>query len=72
MEDTAVRSLACATILQAVKDFAHGTAAQKNAVLKDLRSKWMDFFSDGTSVMVADQLEANPKEIIARVLAQVE
>ena len=62
-----IRSLTSAIMLQAVKDFARGSAKNRQAILKDLRSKWMDFISDGFSLIVAEQLEKHPEEIIARM-----
>ena len=62
-----IRSLTSAIMLQAVKDFARGSAKIRQAILKDLRSKWMDFISDGFSLIVAEQLEKHPEEIIARM-----
>lgn len=69
MTDQSIRNLACAIIMQAVKDYfeANTTDKQRNAILKDLRSSRMDFISNGTSVIVAEQLELHPKEIAARM-----
>ena len=67
MNDFNIRNLACAIIMQAVKDFVNGTEKQRKAILKDLRSAYMDLISNGTSVVVADQLELCPEEIAARL-----
>ena len=69
MNNSDVRNLACAITLQAAKDyFATGvTQAKRQAILKELRSSWMDFITDGTSIAVADQLELRPDEIRARL-----
>lgn len=74
MNDAQMRNLACAITMQAVKDyFAKGvTAKQQESILCDLRSKWMDFITDGTSVAVANQLELHPDEIRERVHRDVE
>lgn len=79
MTDKNIHNLACAIILQAVRDYftkeKYATkektkekfAQKRKAILKDLRSKRMDFLSDGLSVVVAEKLESNPKEIRARL-----
>ena len=69
MTTSAIRQLVCAITMQAVRDyFATGVTAKKQqSILRDLRSKWMDFITDGTSVAVADQLELHPDEIRKRV-----
>jgi hypothetical protein len=79
MTDKNIHNLACAIILQAVRDYFHKEkyftkektekmfAKKRKAILKDLRSKRMDFLSGGLSVVVAEKLEKNPKEIRARL-----
>ena len=69
MNDTSIRNLACAIILQAVKDYFEDgiTDKQRKAILKDLRSPYMDTLSNGTSVIVAEQLEQHPEEIAVRL-----
>ena len=45
-----------------------GTSKEQiDSLLKDLRSDYMVAFSDGASLMTADQFEKNPIEIIERV-----
>lgn len=69
MTDSDVRELTCAIMMQAVRDyFADGITDEKQReILRELRSKWMDYITNGTSVVVAEQLEKNPKEIKARL-----
>lgn len=69
MTNAQARNLACAITMQAVRDyFASGVTPKKQKeVLKDLRSKWMDFITNSTSIAVADQLELHPDEIRERV-----
>lgn len=68
MTEQNIRDLACAVVLQAVKDYFKTTSPQKKKViLKDLRSSWMDSFTNGTSVHVAEQIEKHPKEIAERL-----
>jgi hypothetical protein len=69
MNDAQTRNLACAIIMQAVKDYfdANGKPKKQKIILKELRSKWMDFITNGTSVIVAEQLELHPEEIRERL-----
>ena len=67
MSDFAIRQLAAAVTLQAVKDFFHSSTAKKKIILKDLRSAWMRNLTNGTSANVAEQLEKHPEEIRERV-----
>ena len=73
MTDNHARELACAITMQAVRDyFATGVTAKKQcAILKELRSEWMNFITDGMSLTVADQLEKNPDAIRERVRKEV-
>jgi hypothetical protein len=69
MTDEAIRNLACAITLRAVKDYfgKKSTPKKRTEILKDLRSGWMRDLTNGTSVNVAEQLEKHPKEILARL-----
>lgn len=69
MTKESIRALACNVMMQAVKDYVSGTAAERKVILKDLRSSWMQWFSDGTSLVVAEQLEKHHKEIRKRLRA---
>lgn len=66
MNDYAIRQLAAAVMLQAVKDFFRSSTGKKKIILKDLRSSWMQMLTNGTSKNVADELEKNPEEIRER------
>ena len=59
-------SLACAIILQAIKDYFDHPKQQRK-ILKDLRSPHMDFITQGKSLLAAEQLERHPKEVQARL-----
>jgi hypothetical protein len=61
-----IRSLAAATVMQAVQDYFQAPNEQKQ-ILRDLRSEWMQYLSNGISLTVAEQLERNPKQIRARL-----
>ena len=69
MNNFGMRQLVCAIILQAVKDYCTKNASdkKKSAILMDLRSPYMDQISNGTSVIVAEQLELRPNEIAKRL-----
>ena len=74
MNDHAIRQLAAAVMLRAVKDYfgKKSTPKRRTEILKDLRSGWMRFFTNGTSANVAEQLEKHPKEIRARMKKEKE
>ena len=69
MSDTSIRNLACAILLQAAKDYCNpkATDEKKKEILADLRSKRMDFITQGTSRVVAEQLVSHPEEIAERL-----
>ena len=67
MTDANIRSLACAILMQAVKDYLYTTPEKQAVILKDLRSPYMDLLTNGTSIVVADQLELHPEEIRERL-----
>lgn len=67
MNETGIRNLACAIIMQAVRDYLQSASNKKALILKDLRSPYMDMLSNGMSVVVAEQLEKHPEEIRARL-----
>ena len=69
MDENAMRQLACAVMLQAVKDYfgKKSTPKRRTQILKDLRSAWMRDFTDGTSLNIAEQLELHPDEIKSRI-----
>lgn len=67
MNDAQARNLVCAIIMQAVRDYLRSASKKKTLILKDLRSPYMDMISNGTSVIVAEQLELHPEEIRARL-----
>lgn len=79
MTDYAIRQLASAIILQAVRDYfikkEYKTVKKteemfdkkRKEIIKDLRSAYMDMLSNGQSVLVAEQLEKHPEEIAVRL-----
>lgn len=69
MNEFAIRQLAAAVMLQAVEDYfsKKATPKKRQIILKDLRSRWMQDFTNGISLIVVEQLELHPDEIRARV-----
>ena len=65
--DRNIRELACAIIMQAVRDYFRSSTAKKAVIIKDLRSDYMDTITEGLSVVVAEQLEKHPEEIRERM-----
>lgn len=65
--EQAIRNLASAVLLQAAKDYCNGTEKEREIILRELRSIWMRYLTDGTSVVVAEQLEKNWKAIAPRL-----
>jgi hypothetical protein len=55
--------------MQAVRDYFDKGATTKGqaTILRELRSEWMDYLTNGMSASVADQLEKNPKIIAERL-----
>ena len=68
IEEYSIRQIGAATTLQAVKDYFQTTPQKQKVILKDLRSKWMESLTDGMSIIVATQLENNPKEVYKHLL----
>ena len=67
MNDTNIRELACAIVMQAVRDYFRSSTAKKAIILADLRSSYMDTLTNGLSIVVAEQLELHPEEIRQRM-----
>ena len=62
------RELISAVLLQAAKDYCNtANEAKQKVILKDLRSEWLDWASDGMSIKVAKALETHPIEIRSRL-----
>ena len=62
-----IKNLACAVMLQATKDYFKSTESQQKKIIKDLRSSWMEQFSNGLSLIVANELVNNPEKIQERI-----
>ena len=62
MTDHAIRQLACAITMQAVRDYF---IKKEYKTVK--KTDYMDMLSNGQSVIVAEQLEKHPEEIAVRL-----
>lgn len=66
------KQLGCAIAIQAAKDCesidGKETSPQKRAaIIKQLRSPYMDFITSGIAPMLADALKRNHKVVVARI-----
>lgn len=62
------RNLGCAIALQAAKNYcATRNEANKRAILRALRSEYMDIITDSASIYLAEKLEKEPEVIKKRV-----
>jgi hypothetical protein len=58
------RQLGYAVALKAAKDFFKtASKKKKEEILKDLKSSWMDFITNGISVILAEKLETSPSTV---------
>lgn len=60
------QQLGYAAVIQALKDFFAGTDKQKQAIIKQLKSPWLNFISNNLAWRLAEELEKNPKEVKRR------
>lgn len=65
--DAEIKNLTSAIMLQAVKDYFKSSPKGQTQILTELRSTWMDYITDGMSVLVAEQLEIRPEQIRVRL-----
>ena len=63
------RQLGASITLQAIRDFIEARHEPKKqaAIIKQLRSPYMELISDGLSPMLAEKLETRPREVCNRV-----
>lgn len=53
-------NLGYAIAVQAVRDFIKEESdEEKQEIIKDLRSEWMEWLTDGMSIQLADKLESD-------------
>lgn len=58
------KNLACAIAIQAAKDYANGSPQQRGHILRQLRSDYMNFITDGKAAMLADALKRDYKTVV--------
>lgn len=79
------RNLGCSVAFQAAKDYADTYDPNKcrgfdeymrkilrRDILRDLRSEWMNFITDGKSSMLADALKRDYKAVVKRIYSMEE
>lgn len=64
--DKGIKALGTAVILQSVRDYMVASPQKQKVIIKDLKSEWVDFLTDGMSVVAAEQLQKNPEKISAK------
>lgn len=57
------RQLGYAIAIQALRDYFNAPTKKRQIILRELKSTWMDFITNGLSVILAEKLEKNPKEV---------
>lgn len=62
-----IKNLGAAVLIQAVKDYFEETAPKQRVIIRDLKSDWLNFLTDGMSTFVAEKLKSNPEEIRRRL-----
>ena len=63
--DEGYKRLSYAVLKQAIKDYIDEPVEKRKKILKDLKSPWMDWLTNGMSLVAAQQLKNNPKRIQA-------
>ena len=66
--DSNYKELGYAVALQACKDYFRSAEAKKKQIIKDLKSAWMDWWTGGLSVKLAEKLISEPETIRKRIL----
>lgn len=61
------KQLGCAVAIQAAKDYEKANPAKRRTILKDLRSDYMDAITGGLSIHLADALQKNCADVLARI-----
>ena len=59
------KNLGCAIAIQAAKDYASvdATPQKRGVIIRQLRSDWMNFITDGKASMLADALKRDYKAV---------
>ena len=67
LSDKNVEDLASAVLLRTVKDYCRAPKEEKDVILKRLKGGWMEFFTNGQSLIVAEQLPIRERAIRNRL-----
>lgn len=62
------KNLACAIAIQAAKDYVDASPQQRGHILRQLRSEYMNFITDGKSSMLADALKRDYKAVVSSLI----
>lgn len=63
------KNLACAIAIQAAKDYADAqNPQQRGHILRQLRSDYMNFITDGKAAMLADALKRDYKKVVETLI----
>lgn len=67
--DECYRELGAVITYQAIRDFiaCRKEPAKRAAIIKQLKSPYMDLISNGLAPILAEKLETNPREVCNRV-----
>lgn len=68
------KELACAVMKETVREYFHRgtTAKQQTQIIKELKSNWCEFLTNGLSIYLAEQLIKNPEAINERFRKEYE
>lgn len=60
-----LKELGCAVVLESIKEFFEevDNVYKQRKIIRELCSEWMDWLSDGYSLMVARELKNNPAKV---------
>ena len=61
--DKGFKQLGYAILKQALKDYFTEPPKEKRKILKDLQGDWMDWLTNGLSLIAAKELQENPGRI---------
>lgn len=61
------KNLGAAIALQAAKDYAKASPAERRWIIKNLRSEYMQSITDGASVLLADALKRDYKRVVKQI-----
>ena len=68
------KELICAVMRETVREYFHRSTTDKKrvAIIKELKSPWCEFITNGLSIYLAEQLVKNPEAINERFRKEYE